>query len=162
MGQVLPATEAADLCRKARADGRKIVFTNGCFDLLHPGHVHSLEQARKLGDVLVVGLNSDASVKNLKGPGRPFVAEAGRAKLLAALACVDIVCLFDEDTPAALLEAIQPDVLVKGAEYSDREVVGAESVRDRGGAVVLVDELPGYSTSALIKKIVEAQERDRN
>lgn len=141
------------LRRFGRPRDRAVVFTNGCFDLLHAGHVASLVAARALGDALVVGLNSDASVRRLKGPGRPIVPEADRACLLAALACVDAVIVFDDDTPRALIAALLPDVLVKGGDYEVSEVVGREEVEAAGGRVVLVPTLPGRSTTGLIERI---------
>jgi D-beta-D-heptose 7-phosphate kinase/D-beta-D-heptose 1-phosphate adenosyltransferase len=133
-----------------RADGLRIGFTNGCFDLLHPGHVKLLAEARAACDRLVVGLNSDASVKRLKGDGRPVQHQAARAEVLAALAAVDLVVLFNEDTPLELIERVRPHVLVKGADYRLDQVVGREVVEAAGGEVILVDLVPGYSTSALI------------
>jgi D-beta-D-heptose 7-phosphate kinase/D-beta-D-heptose 1-phosphate adenosyltransferase len=130
-----------------------IVFTNGCFDILHRGHVEYLAAARQLGDVLVVGLNSDASVRRLKGPDRPINPEGDRAAVLDALRAVDFVTIFEEDTPAALIEAVQPDVLVKGADYTEDRIVGADIVRRRGGRVVIVPLLGGRSTSGLIARI---------
>jgi D-beta-D-heptose 7-phosphate kinase/D-beta-D-heptose 1-phosphate adenosyltransferase len=130
-----------------------IVFTNGCFDILHRGHVEYLAAARQLGDVLVVGLNSDASVRRLKGPDRPINPEGDRAAVLDALRAVDFVTIFEEDTPAALIEAVQPDVLVKGADYTEDRIVGADIVRQRGGRVVIVPLLGGRSTSGLIARI---------
>lgn len=129
------------------------MFTNGCFDLLHRGHVEYLAAARQLGDVLVVGLNSDASVRRLKGPDRPINPEGDRAAVLDALRAVDFVTIFEEDTPAALIEAVQPDVLVKGADYTEDRIVGADIVRRRGGRVVIVPLLGGRSTSGLIARI---------
>jgi len=136
-----------------RLSGRRVVFTNGCFDLLHAGHVALLERAAALGDVLLVGLNSDASVARLKGPGRPTVPWSDRAALLAALSCVDGVAGFDDDTPLALIEAVRPDVLVKGADYRLDEVVGREVVEASGGRVELVALEPGRSTTALIARL---------
>ncbi len=130
-----------------------MVFTNGCFDLLHPGHVRLLEQARAEGDALVVGLNSDSSVRRLKGERRPLVPEASRAEVVAGLACVDAVTVFDEDTPRELIAALQPDVLVKGGDWSLDKIVGREEVEAAGGRVVVVPYLEGYSTSALITKL---------
>ncbi len=130
-----------------------MVFTNGCFDLLHRGHVSLLERARALGDLLVVGLNSDASVRRLKGRGRPLVPEEDRAYVLASLRAVDAVTIFDEDTPLALIRALLPDVLVKGADYRPEEVVGAEVVRDAGGIVHLLSLEEGRSTSGLLERI---------
>lgn len=130
-----------------------VVFTNGCFDLLHPGHVDLLLRAAELGDVLVVGLNSDASVQRLKGPHRPLMDESGRAAMLAALRCVDHVVCFGEDTPARLIEHIGPDVLVKGADYDPGDIAGADFVRKAGGQVLSLPLLEGYSTSLLVEKI---------
>jgi D-beta-D-heptose 7-phosphate kinase/D-beta-D-heptose 1-phosphate adenosyltransferase len=134
-----------------RRAGRRIVFTNGCFDILHAGHLACLESARELGDLLVVGLNSDASVRRLKGPGRPVNSEGHRANLLAGLACVDMVVVFDQDTPEALLQRLRPDILVKGANYSAEEVVGADIVRAYGGQVTTIPLIEGLSTTAIIK-----------
>ena len=136
-----------------RASGQRIVMTNGCFDLLHPGHVASLEQARNQGDCLVVGLNSDAGIRKLKGPERPIVEERGRAAMLAAFECVDYVVLFDEKSVAGLVEHILPDVLVKSAQYALEEVVGREAVEAAGGQVVLTPMADGYATTQLLEKI---------
>ena len=136
-----------------RAQGRKVVFTNGCFDLLHLGHVDYLEQARHLGDVLVVGLNTDASVGSLK-PGRPIQDETARARILASLAFVDAVVLFGEPTPLALIRLVQPDVLVKGDDYAISGIVGHELVLNRGGQVLTVPLVPGYSTSRIVERIL--------
>ena len=136
-----------------RAQGRKVVFTNGCFDLLHLGHVDYLEQARHLGDVLVVGLNTDASVGSLK-PGRPIQDETARARILASLAFVDAVVLFGEPTPLALIGLVQPDVLVKGDDYAISGIVGHELVLNRGGQVLTVPLVPGYSTSRIVERIL--------
>jgi D-beta-D-heptose 7-phosphate kinase/D-beta-D-heptose 1-phosphate adenosyltransferase len=130
-----------------------LCFTNGCFDLLHPGHVKYLEDARALGDFLVVGLNSDASVARLKGPGRPLQDEAARAAVLLGLRSVDAVVRFDEDTPLELIQALQPDVLVKGGDYTPETVVGREIVEGRGGRLVLIPFLPGHSTSRIEQRI---------
>jgi D-beta-D-heptose 7-phosphate kinase/D-beta-D-heptose 1-phosphate adenosyltransferase len=141
-----------------RSSGKRIVFTNGVFDLLHPGHLSQLETARSFGDVLIVGLNSDASVRmQSKGDDRPILPEAARLRMLEALRCVDAVVLFDDATPLALIEAISPHVLVKGADYSNLTVVGREHVEAYGGEVRLVDLLPGYSTSSIITRIREGK-----
>ena len=139
-----------------RAAGRQVVFTNGCFDLLHLGHVDYLEQARHLGDALVVGLNTDASVSCLK-PGRPIQDEEARARILAALAFVDAVVLFGEPTPLALIELVQPDVLVKGDDYAPDSIVGYDVVMARGGQVCTVPLVAGYSTSRIVAKIKSEQ-----
>ena len=139
--------------REWKDNGRRVVFTNGCFDLLHAGHVRLLEQARALGDALVVGLNSDRSVRELKGDARPLVPEVGRAEVLAALAAVDAVTIFDEPTPRELIAALVPDVLVKGGDWGPDQIVGREEVEAAGGRVVVVPYLEGYSTSALIARI---------
>ena len=136
-----------------RAAGARIVFTNGCFDLLHPGHVRYLAAARALGDALVVGLNGDASVRRLKGPGRPILSVDERAEVLAALAAVDHVVVFDEDTPEALVRRLQPDVLVKGADWAPDAIAGRDVVLARGGRVERVPLVPGVSTTELIRRI---------
>jgi D-beta-D-heptose 7-phosphate kinase/D-beta-D-heptose 1-phosphate adenosyltransferase len=136
-----------------REAGERVAFTNGCFDLLHPGHVGLLAQAKAAGDRLVVGLNADASVTRLKGAGRPVQGEVARAHVLASLAAVDLVIVFAEDTPLALIEALRPDVLVKGADYRVDQVVGADLVARWGGRVVLADITPGYSTTATIERL---------
>jgi len=141
-----------DLWRVARS---QVVFTNGVFDILHRGHVEYLEDARALGDRLVVGVNSDASVRRIKGPQRPIVPEGDRLALVAALACVDLAVLFDDDTPLRLIEAVQPDVLVKGGDYALEDIVGREIVVAKGGRVATIPFRPGLSTSDLIRKIRE-------
>ncbi len=134
-----------------------VVFTNGVFDIVHRGHVSYLSRARELGDMLVVGVNTDASARRLaKGPGRPLNGEGDRALVLAALECVDAVCLFDEDTPRELITALLPDVLVKGGDYQVSEVAGKEEVEAAGGQVKLIPFLDGYSTSGLVQRIREA------
>ena len=148
----LPA-EAATKLALWRAAQARIVFTNGVYDLVHRGHVEYLEEARALGDRLVVGLNTDASVRRLKGPSRPIVAQDDRAAVLRALACVDLVVLFEDDTPLRLIEAVQPDVLVKGADYAVGDIVGREVVEGRGGLVTTVPLREGLSTSAIVERI---------
>ncbi len=138
---------------RLRAAGKTIVFTNGVFDLLHPGHVRYLQQARALGDALVVGLNSDRSVRAIKGPDRPINSEDERAEVVAALACVDAVVVFDADTPLDLIAALQPDILVKGADWSADAIVGRDIVEARGGRVVRAPVEAGYATTAIIEKI---------
>jgi D-beta-D-heptose 7-phosphate kinase/D-beta-D-heptose 1-phosphate adenosyltransferase len=139
-----------------RANGETIVFTNGCFDLLHPGHVHLLNRARELGRRLVVGLNADISVARLKGPGRPILNESDRAAILGALDCVDLVVLFDADTPERLIARLKPDVLVKGADYRPDQVVGRGIVESYGGRLQLIELLDGYSTTAVARKLRQA------
>ena len=146
-------SEAAAFAEGARRAGRRVVFTNGVFDLLHPGHIRYLQQARALGDLLIIGLNSDASVRRNKGPERPINTEEERAEILAALECVDAVTVFDEDTPADIITAIQPDILVKGADWAEDAIVGRDTVESRGGRVVRVPIEPGYSTTEIIRKI---------
>ena len=145
--------EAVALVARCRAARQQVVFTNGVFDLLHPGHVRYLQQARALGDVLIVGVNSDRSVRSNKGQSRPITPEVERCEILEALACVDAVVVFDEDTPHALIDAIQLDVLVKGADWAEDAIVGRASVEARGGRVVRVAIEQGYSTTELLKKI---------
>jgi D-beta-D-heptose 7-phosphate kinase/D-beta-D-heptose 1-phosphate adenosyltransferase len=145
--------QAVEQVERWRRRGWRIGFTNGCFDLLHPGHVHLLEQARGWCDRLVVGLNADASVKRLKGETRPIQGEAARAAVLASLASVDLVTMFDEDTPVELIRLLQPDVLVKGADYTVAQVVGAELMPEWGGTVKLAELLPGQSTTATVARI---------
>jgi D-beta-D-heptose 7-phosphate kinase/D-beta-D-heptose 1-phosphate adenosyltransferase len=156
-GPVDPAAKllgrAALVARCARPRELRVVFTNGCFDLLHPGHVEYLHRARRLGDLLVVGVNSDASVRRLKGPERPWVDERARALTLAGLTSVDLVTIFAEDTPRELIAELLPDVLVKGGDYRAEDVVGREEVEASGGRVEIVPFLDGYSTTALIERI---------
>ena len=145
--------EIATYVRAARNEGRRVVFTNGVFDILHPGHIRYLQQARALGDLLVVGLNSDASVRRNKGPQRPLNDEAERGELLEALECVDAVVVFDEDTPAEIIKAVQPDILVKGADWAEDAIVGRETVESHGGQVLRVPLEQGYSTTEIIRRI---------
>ena len=151
-GVLPPATRA--LTEAWRAAGERIVFTNGVFDLLHRGHAEYLEEAASLGDRLVVGVNTDASVGRLKGPTRPIVPEDERAELVGALACVDAVVLFDDDTPERLIREVRPDVLAKGGDWKLEEIVGRELVESLGGRVVRVRLREGFSTSALIERIL--------
>jgi rfaE bifunctional protein nucleotidyltransferase chain/domain len=152
---LLTRTGLARRCEELRRQGRRIVFTNGCFDLLHPGHILYLQEARGLGDVLIVGLNSDTGVRALKGPGRPILPERARALMLLALRSVDLVCLFDEPTPLELIRVVRPDILVKGGDYRPEEVVGREVVERHGGDLKIVPFHSGYSSSTLIRRIRE-------
>jgi D-beta-D-heptose 7-phosphate kinase/D-beta-D-heptose 1-phosphate adenosyltransferase len=151
--KIVPREEAAEQVERWRRRGWRVGFTNGCFDLLHPGHVHLLEEARSKCDRLVVGLNSDASARRLKGPKRPVQPDAARAAVLASLASVDLVVVFEEDTPEELIAELRPDLLMKGADYALDEVVGADLVRGWGGKVALADLLPGHSTTATLARI---------
>lgn len=152
MGQVSTLQRIASELATFKTQHKKIVFTNGCFDLLHVGHVRYLQEARKLGDVLVVGVNSDASVKRLKGPTRPVQSEDDRAEILAALACVDYTVLFSEDTPENLIHIVKPDILVKGGDWKIEQIVGADFVLANGGQVRSLQFVDGKSTSKLIEK----------
>lgn len=145
--------EARQLCERLRQAGETLVFTNGHFDLLHVGHLDYLQKARTLGDALVVGVNGDASSRRLKGRGRPFVPAGERARLLAALRCVDAVLVFESDTADAVLRALQPDVYAKGGDYAHKLLPERATVEAFGGRIQLIDFLPGHSTSALIEKI---------
>ena len=159
--EILTLEEAILRFGREKRNGRRIVFTNGCFDLLHPGHIGSLEQARTLGDVLIVGLNSDASVRALKGKGRPVLPERERAEILAALECVDAVIIFDELTPREVIAGLLPDVLVKGGDWPGNQIVGREEVEAAGGRVVSIPVVPGYSTTEILRKIREGAPSSR-
>jgi D-glycero-beta-D-manno-heptose 1-phosphate adenylyltransferase len=153
MGRIVSQEELIALLGRANRGSSRIVFTNGCFDLLHPGHIRTLEEARSLGDVLVVGLNRDVSVQEAKGDSRPVIAEDERAELLASLEAVDFVVLFAEPTPRELITRLLPDVLVKGADWGSTEIVGREEVERAGGRVVSITLEPGYSTTGVLQKI---------
>ena len=150
---ILTLEEAIVRFGPAKRNGRRIVFTNGCFDLLHPGHVCILQQARELGDALIVGLNSDASVRQLKGEGRPVLPARERAEILAALECVDAVVIFDEVTPREVIARLLPDVLVKGGDWPGNQIVGREEVEAAGGRVLSIPLVPGYSTTEILRRI---------
>ena len=152
-GRVLSRIDAAAFAQRLRDAGRTVVFTNGVFDLIHPGHVRYLREARSLGDALIVGVNADESVRRNKGESRPVTREDERAELIAALACVDAATVFEEDTPAEVIRAIQPDVLVKGADWAADQIVGRDAVEARGGKVVRIAVEEGYSTTALLRRI---------
>ena len=152
--QILAVDDLLQVVAEHRANGKTLVFTNGCFDILHPGHVRYLEKARDLGDRLIVGVNSDRSVRELKGAPRPIYSEAERAEVLAALAAVDYVTIFDEPTPQALIARLLPHVLVKGGDWGPDEIVGREEVEGAGGKVIRIDPHEGHSTSRILETIV--------
>jgi rfaE bifunctional protein nucleotidyltransferase chain/domain len=153
MGTLLTLPQALELRNQLTANGKKLVFTNGHFDLLHVGHLDYLEKARKLGDALIVGINGDSASETLKGTGRPIVAAADRARLIAALACVDAAIIFYALTADGLIAALRPEIYVKGGDYHDKPLPERPTVEDYGGRVELIDLLPGYSTTALISRI---------
>jgi rfaE bifunctional protein nucleotidyltransferase chain/domain len=157
--KILSRKRAAEATRKARRRGERVVFTNGCFDLLHVGHVRGLEAARGHGDRLVVALNSDASVRRLKSPGRPVMPERQRAEIVAALACVDWVVVFREDTPLKTIEALRPEVLAKGGDWALDRIVGRAEVESWGGRVVRLRQIPGARTSAIVERIARDAKR---
>jgi len=154
MGEFISQRRLIEKLDAERKKGRRIVFTNGCFDIIHAGHVRYLRKARSLGDILVVGLNSDSSVRKIKGGGRPVVGERDRAEVLSALDPVDYVVLFSDETPLRLIERIRPDVLVKGADWKEGEIAGAEVVKRHGGSVSRIRLARGRSTTEIIKRIV--------
>ena len=156
MGSILTTDRLVRIRRRLARQGRKVVFTNGTFDILHRGHVEYLARARSLGDVLIVGLNTDASIRRIKGSGRPINPNRDRAAVLAGLASVDYVCFFGEDTPLRLIRRLLPDVLVKGADWKHNAIVGRDVVEDRGGKVMTVRLTPGRSTTGIIGRIVRA------
>ncbi len=139
--------------KKLREKGQKVVFTNGCFDLLHFGHISYLEKIKKVNFILVVAINSDRSIKRIKGKGRPIQSEHARARTIAALECVDYVVIFNEDTPFRIIQSLKPDVLVKGSDWKKKEVVGGETVKSYGGKILLANYIPGFSTTHIIQKI---------
>lgn len=159
--RVLAANEAAAFADDVRSRGETPVFTNGVFDVLHPGHIRYLREARAMGDALIVAVNSDRSVRSNKGPGRPINPESERAELLLALASVDAAVIFGEETPHAIISAIQPDILVKGADWGPDNIVGRDVVEARGGRVVRLELSPGHSTSTLIQKVRRVQRPGR-
>jgi D-beta-D-heptose 7-phosphate kinase/D-beta-D-heptose 1-phosphate adenosyltransferase len=159
MGTVVTKSRLIEIRSQYKRDGKKVVFTNGCFDILHRGHVEYLQKAKSLGDVLIVGLNTDASVRRLKGPARPVVCEADRAVVLSALEVVDHVCLFDEDTPFEIIRDLVPDILVKGADWAIEKVVGKDIVEQAGGVVRTIEFLPDRSTTSIIDRIAQTKAR---
>ena len=152
-GKIKEIDELKILVAKAKSDGKRVVFTNGCFDLLHRGHVHLLREAKKLGDLLIVALNSDSSVKKIKGPNRPILSRAERAELIAALEMVDYVTAFDEPDPYKVIKELKPDVLVKGGDWAGEKIVGREIVEGCGGKVAVIPYLEGYSTTQIIERM---------
>ncbi len=158
MGKVTGRAALIEERERLRGEGQRVVFTNGCFDLLHPGHIRYLQQARALGDSLMVALNSDASVRKLKGEGRPILKQAERAEVLAALACVDYVTIFAEETPRELIAELLPDVLVKGGDWSVDTIVGREEVETAGGKVLSLAFIEGVSTTEIIERILAGQQ----
>lgn len=154
MEKIVPLEEMLKVARQLKQAGRKVVFTNGCFDLIHPGHVRYLQKARALGDCLLVGLNSDRSVRELKGDSRPILTELERAQILAGLESVSYVTIFDEPTPAQLIQALLPDILVKGGDWEIDQIVGRAEVEASGGKVLSLPFEPGQSTSSIIQRIV--------
>jgi rfaE bifunctional protein nucleotidyltransferase chain/domain len=155
--RVMTEAEIQAFVERQRERGLRIVFTNGVYDLLHPGHVRYLQEARKLGDLLIVALNADDSVRRNKGPDRPITPEHERGEMLAALECVDAVVVFREDTPDSIIRIIQPDVLVKGADWPADQIVGRNTVEARGGHVVLIPVEQGYSTTSIVERVRRAQ-----
>lgn len=159
MSKILTLAEMYLERERLRGEGLKVVFTNGCFDLLHPGHVRYLRQARALGEALIVALNSDRSVRELKGPGRPILEEAERAEVMAALECVDYVTIFDDSTPRELIATLLPDVLVKGGDWGLDQIVGRHEVESAGGIVLSLPFVEGSSTTDIINRIIDRQQR---
>jgi D-glycero-beta-D-manno-heptose 1-phosphate adenylyltransferase len=151
--RILSLPDAVQRFGRPHRGTQRVVFTNGCFDLLHPGHIQTLESSRALGDALIVGLNSDTSIRELKSPGRPLVPEQERAELLAALECVDAVVIFNQPTPREIIAALLPDVLVKGGDWADDQIVGRAEVEAAGGRFVSIPVVPDYSTTAILEKI---------
>ena len=154
LSKIKTQSEIKKVVEKAKEEGKKIVFTNGCFDILHQGHVRYLSEAKKLGDYLIVGLNSDQSMRNIKGNNRPLMAEGERAELLAALIFVDGIVIFTEDDPLAIIKYLQPHILVKGADWDEDDIIGAEFIKKRGGEVKRIPLIPNVSTSNIIRRII--------
>jgi rfaE bifunctional protein nucleotidyltransferase chain/domain len=155
MNKIYPKNELKAEVDRLKRKGNKVIFTNGCFDILHAGHTRYLREAKKLGDVLILALNSDKSVRAIKGEKRPIVPEAERAEVVASLASVDYVTVFDELTPLELIEFLQPDVIVKGGDWAEKDIVGAEAVRKWGGRVAIMPEIEGASTTNVIEKVLQ-------
>jgi rfaE bifunctional protein nucleotidyltransferase chain/domain len=155
MSKIIPRNELKTTVERLKREGKKVVFTNGCFDILHAGHTRYLREARKMGDALILALNSDSSVRSIKGPMRPIVPEAERAEVVAALDSVDYVTVFDELTPLELIEYLRPDVIVKGGDWAEKDIVGAETVRKWGGRVAIMPMIEGASTTNIIDKVLQ-------
>ncbi len=155
MSKITPRNELKATVERLKREGKKVVFTNGCFDILHAGHTRYLREARKLGDALILALNSDSSVRSIKGPMRPIVPEAERAEVVASLDSVDYVTVFDELTPLELIEYLRPDVIVKGGDWAEKDIVGAEAVGKWGGRVAVMPEIEGASTTNIIDKVLQ-------
>ena len=155
MSKITPRNELKATVDRLKREGKKVVFTNGCFDILHAGHTRYLREARKLGDALILALNSDSSVRSIKGPMRPIVPEAERAEVVASLDSVDYVTVFDELTPLELIEYLRPDVIVKGGDWAEKDIVGAEAVGKWGGRVAVMPEIEGASTTNIIDKVLQ-------
>jgi len=153
--KILKLSDLLQVIKGLREAEKRIVFTNGCFDILHVGHVRYLAAARSKGDALVLGLNSDASVKSIKPDNRPIISQDQRAEVLAGLACVDYITIFDEPDPLALIQTIKPDVLIKGADWEEMEIIGSEVVKSYGGDVVRIEIVPGISTTQIIQRILK-------
>ena len=162
MGKLKRLDELMKIVEGQKREDKRIVFTNGCFDILHLGHIRYLREAKKLGDILIIGLNSDRSIRSLKGKNRPLVKEEDRAEILSALEMVDYIVIFSELTPKDLIDRILPDVLVKGGDWRKEEVVGRDTVEAQGGEVVIIPEVRSYSTSTLIKKIQNSKCKNQN
>jgi D-beta-D-heptose 7-phosphate kinase/D-beta-D-heptose 1-phosphate adenosyltransferase len=156
MNKILSKDDLKKAVEKQKKEGKRIVFTNGCFDILHAGHARYLNEAKKLGDILVLAINSDASVQSIKGKQRPLIPQDERAYVVASLKAVDYVTIFDEDTPLHLIEYLRPHILVKGGDWTEETVVGGEQVKEWGGSVVIMPQLKGISTTNIIMKIMEA------
>ena len=153
--KILKLSDLVKVLESLREAGKRIVFTNGCFDILHAGHVRYLTAARSKGDALVLGLNSDVSVKSIKPENRPIVSQDQRAEVLAGLACVDYITIFDETDPLALIQTIKPDVLIKGADWKETDIIGSDVVKSYGGKVIRIEVVPGISTSRIIQRILK-------
>ncbi len=161
MRKIVDLNELIEIRGRAKKEKKKVVFTNGCFDILHRGHIDYLEKAKKLGDILIVGLNSDASVKKIKGENRPIVLEEDRAVVLSALGCVDYVYIFDQETPEELIKKLIPDVLVKGGDWDKENIVGKKIVEKSGGEVVTIPEVKGKSTKNIIQTIIDRYSKNK-